>query len=545
MTEKLGRKALFMGVTEKQEEVPPPGEDERRVLEEFSTALEAALSGNYGERIPESDIPDFWRSFATSLNQLLQKTAEEHRECASLLPVFEQSPVPMTLRYESGMELLSNNLYRALMEESARHDPVQFNAVQMKENEMIEEASRQGSRVSQKICLTGTQGAGPDYMVTAVPLGRANATPCFLLYFENVSNMVDYERTLGALELQVEALVSRQNQILLDNPLPILITDYSGKIFIANEAFRRVSGISIPDNGGFTYEELPLEESTGQNIQDIAKFRKMGAAQVTFGFPSGTHTLWQYGIPVAGPEGTDQIVLIFFDITAQKTREEDLESYNAELKKEVEILTARSTPPAPESQNISSKSEQPPVRIPADTQAVTKSPGTQQKKAEVAQDRTHDVVEFQLGGEKYALDINFAREIVEMMPITPIPRSPPYLRGVMNLRGEITNIITINSMLGLSESSSEQGRKIIVLSSEATGGENIGIVVDEVHSVIQVRDSDVEHLGGGLSGQASGHIKGIIKIAGKGVIERKDEQEKDLIIWIDMQKLLQDLIPKK
>jgi len=156
-----------------------------------------------------------------------------------------------------------------------------------------------------------------------------------------------------------------------------------------------------------------------------------------------------------------------------------------------------------------------------------------------------EVLEFTLENEDYALDINIVREIVEMMPITPIPRSPPYLRGVMNLRGEITNIITINSMLGLSESSGERGRKIIVLSSEATGGENIGIVVDEVDSVIQIQESDVEHLGGGLSGQASGHIKGVIKTSGKGAMERKDEEERDLIIWIDMQQLLQDLIPRK
>ena len=63
--------------------------------------------------------------------------------------------------------------------------------------------------------------------------------------------------------------------------------------------------------------------------------------------------------------------------------------------------------------------------------------------------------------------------------------------------------------------------------------------------MIQILESDVEHLGGGLSGQASGHIKGIIKIMGKGVIEKKEEQDKDLIIWIDIQKLLQDLIPRK
>ncbi len=84
--------------------------------------------------------------------------------------------------------------------------------------------------------------------------------------------------------------------------------------------------------------------------------------------------------------------------------------------------------------------------------------------------RTFDVVEFSLGGEKYALDINLAREIVEMMPITQIPCSPVYLKGIMNLRGEITNIIDIHTVLGLSRKESEKGNKIIVLSAEADRG---------------------------------------------------------------------------
>jgi len=56
-------------------------------------------------------------------------------------------------------------------------------------------------------------------------------------------------------------------------------------------------------------------------------------------------------------------------------------------------------------------------------------------------DPTVDIVEFVLGGERYALDIQLAREIVEMIPITPIPRAPSYISGVINLRGEITNIL--------------------------------------------------------------------------------------------------------
>jgi len=545
MTEKIGRKALFMGVSEKQEAESPPGEEERRVILEFSNALGAALSGNYSERISETEIPDFWKSVAVSLNSLLQKTSDTNRECTALLLAFEQSPFPMTIRYGSGGEFLSNTGYRSLMEECAQNNPVQFSVIQMKETEMIEESCRRGTPVSQRICLPGAHGTGPDYRLTAIPLNGESATPHFLLYMENISETVDFERALGALEHQVDVLVSRQNQIILENPLPVLVTDPLGNISTANEAFTRVSGITIADPGAVAYSELPLTESIGQNIQDIARFRKMGAAQVTFDFPSGTHILWQYGIPVSGPDEKEQIVLIFFDITAQKAREKDLESHIATLKDEVEDLKNRKSTPALEPAAFPAIAQMASATIPAGPQVSPKSSGSGQKKGEVAADRAHDVVEFRLGGEKYALDINFAREIVEMMPITPIPRSPPYLRGVMNLRGEITNIITINSMLGLSESSGERGRKIIVLSSEATGGENIGIVVDEVDSVIQIQESDVEHLGGGLSGQASGHIKGVIKTSGKGAMERKDEEERDLIIWIDMQQLLQDLIPRK
>ena len=97
-----------------------------------------------------------------------------------------------------------------------------------------------------------------------------------------------------------------------------------------------------------------------------------------------------------------------------------------------------------------------------------------------------DVVEFELGGERYALDIQLAREIVEMIPITPIPRAPPYISGVINLRGEITNIMNLNALLGLTNTEIRSNQKIIVLVPEAAGGSNVGIIVDDVISVMQV-----------------------------------------------------------
>jgi purine-binding chemotaxis protein CheW len=156
---------------------------------------------------------------------------------------------------------------------------------------------------------------------------------------------------------------------------------------------------------------------------------------------------------------------------------------------------------------------------------------------------TIDLVEFGLGRELYALDIQLAREIVEMMPITSIPRSPAYLSGIMNLRGEITTILNLGSLLGLQQNGAMNGQKIIVLVPDAAGGANIGIIVDDVHSVIQVPDTDIEKLNDGMSSEISTFVKGIIKLGCED--GDKSEKKKSLVIWIDMQKILRDLVNVK
>jgi purine-binding chemotaxis protein CheW len=153
---------------------------------------------------------------------------------------------------------------------------------------------------------------------------------------------------------------------------------------------------------------------------------------------------------------------------------------------------------------------------------------------------TVDVVEFVLGGERYALDIQLAREIVEMIPITPIPRAPAYISGVINLRGEITNIMNLNTLLGLPNQEVRDNQKIIVLVPEAASGSNVGIIVDEVTSVLQVAETDIEHLGEGLSSEVASFVKGIIKMKG----DESDKKSTGLIIWIDMQKVLEDVVAK-
>jgi purine-binding chemotaxis protein CheW len=150
---------------------------------------------------------------------------------------------------------------------------------------------------------------------------------------------------------------------------------------------------------------------------------------------------------------------------------------------------------------------------------------------------TVDVVEFELGGERYALDIQLAREIVEMIPITPIPRAPPYISGVINLRGEITNIMNLNTLLGLPNQEIRDNQKIIVLVPDAAGGSNVGIIVDDVSSVLQITEADIDHMGEGFTAESSSFVKGIIKIKS----DDPEKKNKSLIIWIDMLKVLKDL----
>lgn len=152
---------------------------------------------------------------------------------------------------------------------------------------------------------------------------------------------------------------------------------------------------------------------------------------------------------------------------------------------------------------------------------------------------TIDVVEFDIGGEHYAFDIHLAREIVEMMPITPIPGAPPYIAGIINLRGEITNIIRINELLLLKEGKNVEDQKIIVLVSGENDGSSVGIIVDEVHSVNAVAEEDIEQIGENVSSDINGFIKGIIKVR-----DGEDTGKEGLVIWLDMEKVLGDLFTK-
>ena len=149
-----------------------------------------------------------------------------------------------------------------------------------------------------------------------------------------------------------------------------------------------------------------------------------------------------------------------------------------------------------------------------------------------------EVVEFTLGGKRYALDIQLVREIVVMMPITPIPRAPEFLSGVLNLRGEITYIINLNRILSVEDPEIRKDQKIIVFVPGAAKKNNVGIIVDNVSSVFQVPETDIEIMKDNASSQNSGYVKGIIKLKS----DDNEKKSKGLLIWIDMEKIFKGMV---
>jgi purine-binding chemotaxis protein CheW len=163
-----------------------------------------------------------------------------------------------------------------------------------------------------------------------------------------------------------------------------------------------------------------------------------------------------------------------------------------------------------------------------------------QAAGETSMEELIEVVEFTLGGKRYALDIQLVREIVVMMPITPIPRAPEFVSGVLNLRGEITYIINLNKLLDVDDPDIRKDQKIIVFVPGAAKKNNVGIIVDNVSSVFQVPRTDIEIMQDNASSKIAGFVKGIIKLKS----DDHEKKSKGLLIWIDMEKIFFGMIPQ-
>lgn len=126
---------------------------------------------------------------------------------------------------------------------------------------------------------------------------------------------------------------------------------------------------------------------------------------------------------------------------------------------------------------------------------------------------------FNLGVEEYGIEILKVIEIIGLMKITAIPRTPDYVRGIINLRGTIHPVIDLRTKFGMKSIDDTQETCIIVLEIDrADQSEQIGVVVDNVREVQDISESlikDSPSLGNNVDTK---FIKGMANIDDKVVI---------------------------
>jgi len=153
------------------------------------------------------------------------------------------------------------------------------------------------------------------------------------------------------------------------------------------------------------------------------------------------------------------------------------------------------------------------------------------------QQDSFQVLEFLLGKEHFAIDLFDVREVVEYTTITKLPNTLPYMKGIIDLRGEITTILDLKErlhILRVNDRSDESGR-IIVLDEKLTGAKT-GILVDDVLAVSTFEKGDVDAASTAGAGDDAA-ILGIIKKRAKD----KENTVHELVIWIDIRETLRHI----
>ncbi len=127
-------------------------------------------------------------------------------------------------------------------------------------------------------------------------------------------------------------------------------------------------------------------------------------------------------------------------------------------------------------------------------------------------DKQLQLVTFQLGNEKYGIDIMEVNEIVKMQDIRPIPNAPPYVEGIYNLRGIIIPIINLHrrfkiKKLDFSEEDVLLSGFIIISINNTL----IGVIIDKVLRVVTITDNSIHPPPRMLTGIGAEYISGVYK----------------------------------
>ena len=122
---------------------------------------------------------------------------------------------------------------------------------------------------------------------------------------------------------------------------------------------------------------------------------------------------------------------------------------------------------------------------------------------------TTQFIVIKLGDEQYGIDIKYIDNIIRMQHITRVPQVDNYLKGVINVRGEVIPVMSIRIKMGLEPDEETKSSRIIILKLEEHGV--LGIVVDEVKEVVTLAPDEIEKVSYDAKNSKSNFINGVGK----------------------------------
>ncbi len=138
-------------------------------------------------------------------------------------------------------------------------------------------------------------------------------------------------------------------------------------------------------------------------------------------------------------------------------------------------------------------------------------------------DSVIQLVTFKLQEETYGINVMQVREVLRVSEIAPVPGAPPYVLGIINLRGNVVTVIDTRSRFGLPVTERDDASRIVIIESEK---QVVGILVDSVAEVVELTMAEVDSAPNVGNEESSRYIQGVAN------------REEDLLILVDLNKLL-------
>ncbi|MDB4893815.1 MAG: cheW1 [Firmicutes bacterium] len=136
-------------------------------------------------------------------------------------------------------------------------------------------------------------------------------------------------------------------------------------------------------------------------------------------------------------------------------------------------------------------------------------------------------VVFRLDGQRYGAPIDVVREVNYMTPITRLPNTPPYVDGVIDLRGEILPVVNLRARLNLAVRANDTETRLMILN---LGDRSSALVVDGVEHVLDVREEEI-------TAQEPGVI-----LPGEDYVLGTARAEGGLVVILDLDRLMSNTL---